>query len=67
MESRKKLPKSTVVTVLLAIYFCVLCFIYAPKMMAQGKGMQMGICIMVEIVLISLTFLFLRRKEKLRK
>ncbi len=66
MENTKnKMRKSTVVTTLITIYFIVLCAVYAPKMVAQGKTTQMIICVIVEVLLITATFLFLRRRERM--
>ncbi len=67
MNRRGKLPKYIWLPSLLAIYFIVMMIVYVPELYRKGEISRILIVSSVEILVIGLTYVFYKKREKLNK
>lgn len=66
-RGRRRLRKSYWQPAVLLLYFAIICIIYGRDLIAGGHTTRFMATVAIEITIVVLLFLSLRRKEKLRR
>ena len=64
--SGKKLKKSVLLPVGLALYATAMSCYFGPRLIAEGQSVKFWVSVAVEVIFIVVLFLALRRKDKLK-
>lgn len=64
MNEHRKIPKSTWLPIVLAIYFLGMAIYFGPQLIKDGELLRFILVSVAEIVIIILVHIFFKRKER---